>query len=373
MKLGIYSGLDPRLASTWSGTPANLLKALEENGDHLPCYHAEPSLRRGIAANILGKASAASALFSRIGSRHLVDNLARHFRDQGCDTVLHVSGEHLPHPGSNTGLRHLAFIDSTFEQFLMPWFEERFEHRPRGIKLLLSLEMRRRNRHYKESLSTVEHFFVASDWVKESLAGSYGVPRERITTCYTGTGNISRIETARDFNRPSILFVARHNYVNKGAVLLLEAFRLVRDQHPHAELILVGPDPGNLGIRKDEPGVTVHDFLEWDQLERIFNGATLFAMPSLYEPYGLVYLEAMKCGTPVICSSSGGMSSIVKAQDCGWVLEQRTPDALAAILHTALSSPEAAVSKGLRGQDFVEAHCSWTKCASVIRTKLASM
>jgi len=300
-----------------------------------------------------------------------VDNLARHFKQQGCDTVLHVSAEQLPYPGSNTGLRHLVFTDSTFEQFLMPWYKERFKQRSPAVKRLLDIEMERRNRYYQGTLASIEHFFVTSDWVKESLVKSYGVTADRVTTCYTGTGNISHLAIARDHSRPQILFVARHNYVNKGAVLLLEAFRLIREKHEHAELILVGPDRDGLGMTEREERVSVHSFLEWPDLERLFNSATLFAMPSLYEPYGLVYLEAMKCGTPVVCASTGGMSSIVREQDCGWILDEREPMALASILDQALADPAACMSKGRNGQDFVETDCSWAKCAETILDECA--
>lgn len=265
----------------------------------------------------------------------------------------------------------MVFIDSTFEQFLMPWFKERYLRHSRAVKALLDIEMRRRNRYYRETLASIDHFFVTTDWVRESLVNSYGVAGNRITTCYTGTGNISRIATGRNFAHPKILFVARHNYMNKGASLLLEAFRLIRKKHEHAELILVGPDRDGLGIPEAEERVSVHRFLEWPELERLFNSATLFTMPSLYEPYGLVYLEAMKCGTPVVCSSTGGMSSIVRDQDCGWILNEREPLALANILDRALADPDACMSKGSKGQSFVEDYCSWAKCAEKIQSVCA--
>lgn len=372
MKLGIYSGSDPRMHSTWSGTPANLIEAMERCGNPLPCYHAEPSLGRGLAAMLLDRVSPASALFSKVGARHLVNNLASHFHQQGCDTVLHISGEHLPHPGCNTQLRHMVFIDSTFEQFLMPWFRERYQRRSRVVTALLEFEMQRRNQYYRSSISLIDHFFVTTDWVRESLMKSYGIAGNRITTCYTGTGNISHIATARDFSKPKVLFVARHNYLNKGASLLLEAFRAIRKKHTHAELILVGPDRDGLGMQGEEERVTVHSFLEWEELKWLFNTATLFAMPSLYEPYGLVYLEAMKCGTPVVCASTGGMSSIVRDQDCGWILDQRDPLTLSRILDQALSDPAACMSKGSNGQTFVEVNCSWEICAEKIKSVCSS-
>ena len=371
MTLGVYSGLDPRLHTTWSGTPANLIEALEKDCEPLPCYHADLSLGRGFVAGTLARLSPASALYSRIGARYLVDNLARYFHQQGCDTVLHISGEQLPFPGSHTGLRHLVFIDSTFEQFLMPWFRERYGARSRSLQSLLNLEMGRRNRYYRRTLACIDHFFVATDWVRESLVKSYGIADERITTCYTGTGRICVTEAARDSSHTKILFVARHNYVHKGASLLLDAFRLIREKHPHAELILVGPDRMGLGIGETEERVSIHSFLEWSDLERLFNDAALFVMPSLYEPYGLVYLEAMKCGVPVLCSSTGGMASIVREQDCGWILEHRNPRILAVLLDVALSDPDKCRAKGVNGQEFIANHCSWAKCAAIIEDYLA--
>ena len=370
MKLGIYSGADPRLSSTWSGTPANLIGAFEELGIPMSFYHPNPSEKRSLLGGTLEKLSSASALFSKTGIRHHVDGLIRNFSKENCDAVLHISGEHLPYLGCKTRVRHLVFIDSTFEQFLVPWFDERYKGSARSVRILLSLEMKRRNGYYRKSLANIDHFFVTTDWVRNSLIGSYGIKADRITTCYTGRGKISNIPVERDHSRPKILFVARHNYINKGASLLLDAFRLIKGKHKHAELVIVGPNREDLAIPDNEVNVVVHGFLEWSELEELFNTSTLFAMPSLYEPYGLVYLEAMGCGTPVICSSNGGMASIVREQDCGWALDKRDPVSLSMILDAALSDPEVCMMKGMNGQKFVESKCSWTRCATIIRDYL---
>lgn len=370
MKLGIYSGADPRLSSTWSGTPANLIGAFEELGVPMSFYHPNPSEERTLLGGMLEKISSASALFSKTGNRHHVESLIRNFSKENCDAVLHISGEHLPYLGCKTRARHLILIDSTFEQFLVPWFDDRYKDCPRYMRVLFSLEMKRRNTYYRKSLANIDHFFVTSDWVKNSLVGSYGVRADKVTTCYTGRGKIANVPVGRDYSRPKILFVARHNYINKGASLLLEAFRLIKGKHKHAELVIVGPNREDLAIPHDEENVVVHGFLEWSELEELFNTSTLFVMPSLYEPYGLVYLEAMGCGTPVICSSNGGMASIVREQDCGWTLDTRDPISLSMILDAALSNPEGCMIKGMNGQKFVESKCSWTRCATIIRDYL---
>ena len=272
----------------------------------------------------------------------------------------------MPFPGAQTGLRHHAFMDSTFRQFWGPWFREFHGQRKGLLKQCLKAEIRRREKFYQCCLAQYSNLFVTTGWVRDSLVNDYGVAPERVTVCYTGTGHIRHLNLERDREHPVLLFVAKHNYLHKGAATVLHAFRRLRERHPTAELVMVGPDPDVVGAMPDEPRVTFHAFLEWNQLEELFNRAWLFVMPSLYEPYGLVYLEALRCGVPVVCSSTGGMSSVVHDHDCGWVVDNSDEDSLLAALVEATADPERCLAVGRNGREFVESHCSWEKCAEVI-------
>lgn len=373
MKLGIYSAEAPNSPSTWSGTPANLISGMETLGVEMDYFSLACDLAPGQAARLLGRISPASALYSKVGSKHRAHRLIDHFEKTGCDFILHAPADHLPYHGCQLKSRHVALIDATFKQFFYPWFQERYQKRSRWVRMISKFEMARRDNFYKNSLKSLSHLFVTSSWTKDSLICDYGVPGEKITVCYTGTGNIRALEEKLPRQRQRILFVARHNYLAKGAKLLLDAFRLIRSKNPETELIIVGPNPKDLGTDENEKQVRVHGFLPWEELELLFNQCTLFVMPSLYEPYGLVYLEALKCGVPVVCSTSGGMASIVKEQGCGWVLDTLEAKPLAELLDECISKPDELEARGLAGRRFVERHCTWTACAQAILSKIETI
>jgi glycosyltransferase involved in cell wall biosynthesis len=370
MKIGIYSSEDPTSKATWSGTPANLIGAFKSIGVPMVFFSPSEDTIKPFPANILNALSPASAIYSRIGSKHLSRSLIEHFDSTSCDVILHAPADHLPASLSGVKAVHVAFLDATFKQFLFPWFKERYQRRSPLLRFILQFEMARRNRYYRSSLQSISHFFVASEWTRESLINDYAIAPENITVCYTGTGSISDMKVDRTNTPPRLLFVARHNYIAKGAKLLLNAFRLIRDKHPEAELTIVGPDARDLGVTADEPQVAIHGFLPWEELELLFNHSTLFVMPSEYEPYGLVYLEAMKCGMPVICSSTGGMASIVREQRAGWILKDLDPQALSGLLDECLSDLTECHTRGENGRIFVASKCSWTTCAQTIKDQL---
>jgi len=322
---------------------------------------------RSVPERIIRSLSKGAAPYSKLCLRPQLAHLATHFNHLQCRDVLHLPGDFvMPFPGSHTGLKHHAFMDSTFRQFWGPWFREYHSQRKGLLKQCLQFEIRRREKFYQSCIAQYSNIFVTTRWVRHSLINDYGVDPARVTVCYTGTGNIRNLNLVPDREKPILLFVAKHNYIHKGAAIVLDAFRRLRESHRSVELVMVGPDPGILGALPNEPRVTFHSFLEWNQLEHLFNSASLFVLPSLYEPYGLVYLEALRCGVPVVCSSTGGMSSVVHDHGCGWSIDNDKPDALLEALLEATDDLDRCWAMGRNGQKFVETHCSWEICAELI-------
>lgn len=374
-KLGIIANGDPRSGKTWSGTPRNLIQALEAAGATCEASSLSKHRRQGLIGRHLKKFSTVSVNLSKVGTRHTLDEISRHFLDKGCHSLLHLPGNlAMPYAGSDTGLRHFGFFDSTFRQFWIPWLEHRYAGLKGIKKRLLAWENRRRDAFYGESVRNFDHVFVTTDWVKESLIEDYAVNPDRISVTYTGSGSVRDLEIGYKERSQRLLFVAKHNYLHKGARLLLDAFRVLRERHGTAELVMVGPVPDAIGALPDEERVTFHSYLEWEALEMLFNHAAVFVMPSLYEPYGLVYLEALRCGTPVICSSTGGMSAIVEKFDCGWSVPEGSevglPNQLAGIMQEALENAHESERRGRNGRKFVQSHCSWEKCAEIILKRI---
>ncbi len=119
----------------------------------------------------------------------------------------------------------------------------------------------------------------------------------------------------------------------KGAHLLIEATRRLRDQMLPVKLVIVGGghrqhlvDLANaLGIANN---VFFTGFIPDDTLLRLYKVADVACYPSLYEPFGIVALEAMAAGTPVVVSDAGGLREIVKHDQTGTVVWSGNLDSL---------------------------------------------
>ena len=138
-----------------------------------------------------------------------------------------------------------------------------------------------------------------------------------------------------------ILFPAFASNPHKGLGTLVEAFMLLRRKEGDARLVLAGPgDPGWALDRCDaetraaieRPGVG-----PVESLPATYATATVTVLPSLYEAFGLVLVESLACGTPVVCAStSGGSTDIVDQPDIGRAAPFGDPGALARALEEAI-------------------------------------
>jgi glycosyltransferase involved in cell wall biosynthesis len=114
---------------------------------------------------------------------------------------------------------------------------------------------------------------------------------------------------------PAVLFVGG-NFLRKGLPLLLQAAAVLKPKFPEIHLHVVGKDPNQptiaaLAARLNcTRSVTFHGRQPNDIVRRMMAGAAIFALPSITEGFGLVYLEAMQAGTPVIATRAGGASEV---------------------------------------------------------------
>ena len=96
----------------------------------------------------------------------------------------------------------------------------------------------------------------------------------------------------------------------------------------------------------------------------LFAVADVAVFPSLYEPFGIVALEAMSYACPVVASATGGLAEIVRPHETGILAEPGNPDSLAwAILHT-LQHPEWAAARARNALHELETTYSWTRIAA---------
>ena len=170
--------------------------------------------------------------------------------------------------------------------------------------------------------------------------------------------------------RSYILSAARIDFRHKALDLLIEAFALAAREFPSVDLIIAGdgPDREKLAALAAARGlggrVAVLGARPRAELWSLYKGARCFAMPSrMPEGLGLVFLEAMACGRPVIASGAGGALEIVFHGDNGLLVDRLEPDAWARAIQTMLSDAAARESMGRRGYAMVRERFSWRAVA----------
>ncbi len=175
---------------------------------------------------------------------------------------------------------------------------------------------------------------VPVSWYLRRLVLAEGVPAKRITTIH------NPIDTERFQPAPAeektidVLYVGRLS-IEKGLRTLLDALRL---QTQSLNVMVAGDGPLRKNLQS-EAGSRVQ-FAGWianEQLSQLIRRAKVVVVPSLFEPQGVVVLEAMACGVPVIGSDVGGIPEMIENGTTGWLVPPDNPVALAKAMHAALS------------------------------------
>src|SRR5262249_52027488 len=151
---------------------------------------------------------------------------------------------------------------------------------------------------------------ATSAWAADSIVTDYGIPRERVHVVGVGANHLPR-KVERDWSRPRFLFVGSDWQVKNGDAVV-RAFTVLRESWPNARLGVAGHHP-----RLDGTGVKAHRWLyvhraaDRSRIERLFEKATCFVMPSRREAMGIVYAEALCAGIGSIGTRAGGGSQII--------------------------------------------------------------
>lgn len=276
-------------------------------------------------------------------------HLQNRLRTLRATDVLHTSTLDLPPVGAGKGVRHYLFCDSTWDL----WRKWATTTNLCSDKLCGDAE-----RLEQTAYSQLTHIFSISEYVRENLISHYRIPAERVTVVGTGRGVIKSYEGSKDYRNGTILMVAKGRFEDKGGPLMLEGFKLARQARPDLKLILVGDENHRKRVGSMS-NVEVHGFVELERLQAFFQEASLFAMPALNEPWGLVYLEALSCKTPVMGLHRNAVPEITRNGRFGFCLVDATPAGIAAGLIDAFSDPVRLAQMGAEGQKFVVEHFTW--------------
>jgi glycogen synthase len=280
-----------------------------------------------------------------------------------------------------------------------------------GAKLVLTTHSLEPHRPWKvEQLGTA---YNASSWVEktayenadgviavsESMRADvhalYDVPPEKIRVIHNGIDLDQYRPTPDpavlakyqiDPGRPFVLFVGRITR-QKGIIHLVNAIKMIR---PGVQVVLCAgaPDTAEIGMEMEDrieqarretanPIIWIAQILPKEEIIPLYTHAALFVCPSVYEPFGIINLEAMACETPVVASAVGGIREVVVPGKTGLLVpfatagpsdfEPADPSRfsadLAAAINQLLDDPMRLREMGFRSRERVEHYFSWTSIA----------
>jgi alpha-maltose-1-phosphate synthase len=201
--------------------------------------------------------------------------------------------------------------------------------------------------------------FTMSEFVRGSLVRDYGVDPGRVHVTGAGPNVVPAAGEPAAPREKAILFVGR-NFVPKGGPTLLEAFRRVRGVHPDAQLWIVSRDaPADL-----PDGAVCHGLLPREELARLYARASVFALPTLREAFGLSFVEAMAFALPVVATRVEAIPEIVSDGETGLLVPPGDADSLARALADLLGDPVRARLLGTAGRLRATERLGWDRAAA---------
>lgn len=340
---------------------------------------------------------------------------------------LTVEGVAPPYVPPSADKRHQKFLDALVRDLMMAgrlgavdiahchtWYSHLagcLARQLAGARMVLTTHSLEPHRPWKvEQLGSAYH---ASTWVERTAYQNadgvvavsqamrtdvhqlYGVPDERIRVIHNGIDPdqyrptqdravLQRHGIAAD--TPYVLFVGRITR-QKGIIHLVRAIQYLR---PGVQVVLCAgaPDTEDIGREMAEkveqarhatanPIHWIAQVLPKEEIIPLYAQAALFVCPSVYEPFGIINLEAMACGTPVVASAVGGIKEVVVPGETGLLVpleargptdfEPRDPEKfardLADAINRLLDDPAKLQAMGRSSRERVERHFSWSSIA----------
>jgi glycosyltransferase involved in cell wall biosynthesis len=213
--------------------------------------------------------------------------------------------------------------------------------------------------------------FTGSDHTRQSFIRDYGVKEKQ--TCLVNCAPTKSFQpvSEKTYDGKTILFVGL-DFERKGGFILLDAFVKVQRKVVDARLLIVGPSLekyhiGGKGV------IHMGRISDREELDRIFKEASVFVMPSLCEPFGLVFLEAFAFKLPCIATNVDAMPSIIIEGSGGYLVAPNDIEALAAKIILLLQNPEYMIQMGSFNYQRLQEVFNWDVVMDKIEAEITSI
>ncbi len=276
---------------------------------------------------------------------------------------------------------------------MRPWKREQLEG---GYDFTVWLE--------KTALEMADAVIAVSGGTKSDIERLFHVAKERLHVIHNGIDldEYRKVETTATLNRFGIdphkrfvLFVGRITR-QKGIIHFVRAIRYMA---PGVQIVLCAGAPDTPGIgaemkaavqtaKEERPGVIwIDELLDKSEVIELYSNAAVFCCPSIYEPFGIINLEAMACETAVVASAVGGIKEVVVDGETGFLVpidqmtespfEPRNPDQfardLAEQVNKLMADPALCEKFGRAGRKRAEEKFSWSAIAAQTKALYRSL
>ena len=218
---------------------------------------------------------------------------------------------------------------------------------------------------------------VNSNYMKRELQGQFGLPFEKINVVPNGINinMFSGVERDYDFrrqyaadNEKIILFMGRLVY-EKGVQYLVSAMPKILAGYHDAKLVIAGKGgmAEELKAQVNAMGISnkvyFTGYMDAKQVCKMYKCADISVFPSTYEPFGIVALEAMLSGTPVVVSDIGGLNEIINHGENGMKSYAGNPNSIADSILALLYNPQLSANVVKNAKNMVKNEYNWAKIA----------
>jgi len=225
---------------------------------------------------------------------------------------------------------------------------------------------RKEKEREKRLIKRLDRIVTISRCTLEDIV-SMGFDRQKVSIIHPGVNKCAfQREVSNSKDIVDILFVGHCSY-EKGLLHLVEAFSLL--DRSNLQLHIVGSTDYQPDFFKDlkafiekkgmEKDIIIHRRVSDEELSSIYSTADIFVLPSLWEGFGIVYLEAMCAKLPIIATNVSAIPEVVIDGENGILVPPEDSPALAKALETLINSPDLRIRYGERGYEMVQQANTW--------------
>jgi glycosyltransferase involved in cell wall biosynthesis len=360
-KIGLLTALDPLDKTSWSGIYYKIYETLKNEGFNVEILGPYPKNKN--AERIIYIIEVILKLFTKKRYYHhgtIVNSIFRglyfskKIKSSNCDIVLGI-----------TSATEFAFLKTT--KPLIYFTDSSFGQISKYYSIfsdISSISMLEANFLEKRTCKKVKYVIYPSNWAKDYCVNNYKIDAEKIKVFKMGS-NIDFPDTLKTFktlNETSVRFLFLGvDWERKGGGIVIDALKMIKKKGVNVHLTVCGCSPKlNEDFVKIIPFLNKNNKEDYIKLQNLLIESHFLFLPTQAECYGIVFAEAAAYGLPCIAMNTGGVSSVVKDGESGYVLpENSVIDDYVEKLEYLINNPSKYEEMSLKSRRFFDDELDW--------------